>query len=57
MSVETSSPVPGIVENVRIVAPSALAHRARWLLKTNKITDAELHFAATGELPDNEQES
>lgn len=30
---------------------AALAHRARWLLKLNTVSDAELEYLATGKLP------
>ncbi len=53
----TQSPVPGLVENVRVVVPSSLAHRARWILKSFEVTDAELTFAATGELPTSDENS
>lgn len=44
------SPVPGIIEEVQIHVPASLAHRARWLINSSKVTDAELNFVATGEL-------
>ena len=49
-NVEVVSPVPGLVENIRLVVASSLAHRARWLIESQKLTDRELDFAATGEL-------
>lgn len=48
--VHVISPVPGIIEEVQIHVPASLAHRARWLMNTAKVSDAELQFAATGEL-------
>ena len=47
-SVEVQAPVPGLVENVRLVVRSDMAHRARWILNSSKLTDEELDFAATG---------
>ncbi len=51
-SVEVQAPVPGLVENVRLVVRSDMAHRARWILNSSKLTDEELEFAATGQLPE-----
>ena len=51
-SVEVQAPVPGLVENVRLVVRSDMAHRARWILNSSKLTDEELDFAATGQLPE-----
>ena len=48
--VETSEPIPGLIENVRVKVPASLSHRARWLRKSNRVTDAELEFIATGKL-------
>ncbi len=44
------SPLPGIIDEVQVHVPASLAHRARWFINSSKVTDAELHFAATGEL-------
>ena len=51
-SVEVQAPIPGLVENVRLVVRSDMAHRARWILNSSKLTDEELDFAATGQLPE-----
>ena len=51
-SVEVQAPVPGLVENVRLVVRSDMAHRARWILNSSRLTDEELDFAATGQLPE-----
>lgn len=48
--VHVISPVPGIIEEVQVHVPASLAHRARWFMNTSQVTDAELRFAATGEL-------
>lgn len=50
--VETQSPVPGLVEDIRVVVPKALEHRARWLLRSADVTDGELNFLATGKIDD-----
>ena len=44
------SPIPGIVDEVQVYVPTSLAHRARWLMKSSKVSDEELQFAATGEI-------
>ena len=51
ISVEVQSPVPGLIESVRLVVAKDFAHRARWLLRSSKLSDRELIYAATGELP------
>ncbi len=51
------SPVPGLIKEVQLHVPASLAHRARWFINTSKVTDAELRFAATGELGQEEGES
>ena len=48
------SPLPGIVDEVQVFVPTSLAHRARWFMNSSKVTDEELHFAATGELSQDE---
>ncbi len=52
--VKTRSPVPGVVENVRILVPSNLAHRARFIAASTKVSDEELEKAAIGELPNSD---
>ena len=49
--VRTQSPVPGLVENVSVLVPSNLAHRARFVAASTKVSDEELEYAATGKLP------
>jgi hypothetical protein len=36
--------------NCEVQVPSALAHRARWVLAESQFTDEELNYFATGEL-------
>ena len=50
VEVRPVSPWPGLVDEVRVYVPTSLAHRARWFISSSKVTDAELKFAATGEL-------
>ncbi len=52
--VETRSPIPGVVENVRILIPSNLAHRARFIAASTKVSDEELEYAATGVHPNSD---
>ncbi len=49
--VKTRSPIPGVVENVSVLVPSDLAHRARFIAASTKVSDEELEYAATGKLP------
>jgi hypothetical protein len=49
-TVEVCAALPGLVESVRVVVPSSLLHRARWLLNLGDISDSELDFIATGRL-------
>ncbi len=49
--IKTRSPVPGVVENVRVLVPGNLAHRARFIVASTKVSDEELEYAATGEHP------
>ena len=53
--VRVISPLPGIVDEVRVYVPASLAHRAQWLMNSSTVTDEELRFAATGELRQGEQ--
>lgn len=49
--VRVISALPGIIDEVQVYVPAALAHRARWLMASEPVSDAELEFAATGKLP------
>ena len=49
------SHLPGMVNDVKVRVPSSLAHRARFIINSLGPTDAELTFAATGELGTNEE--
>lgn len=51
------SPVPGVVEEVQVFVPASLAHRARWFINISQVTDAELQYAATGVLGEDEDAS
>jgi hypothetical protein len=49
--VEVISDFPGQHRGAKLWVDAALAHRARWLLKLNTVSDAELEYLATGKLP------
>ena len=49
--VELVSDFPGQERGLRLWVDAALAHRARWLLKLERVSDAELDYLATGKLP------
>lgn len=39
------------VDGVRLYVPQELVHRARWLTSETALSDEELDYLATGELP------
>jgi len=44
--------IPGLASDYSVRVPSRLLHRARWILAQSHVSDAELTYLATGELPD-----
>jgi|SRR5687767_12032101 hypothetical protein len=42
--------IPGTENGAELMVDSKLAHRARWLLKLQPVSDAELEYLATGTL-------
>ena len=46
--VEVVSDFPGQDRGAKLWVDAGLAHRARWLLKLNTVSDAELEYLATG---------
>jgi hypothetical protein len=48
---EPSDQIMAAITGVRLMVESYLEHRAKWILKRNDFTDEELHYLATGELP------
>ena len=55
--VDASRPVPGLDEGFRVIVPTRLAHRARWLMAATQTTESELTYLATGELTGPDKES
>jgi hypothetical protein len=51
------SPVPGLEEGTEVLVPTALLHRARWLLSQEETDEAELTHLATGTLPESDADS
>lgn len=49
--IERISPLPGLNEGFRLMVPSRLAHRARWILTSIDTTEPELAYLATGKRP------
>jgi hypothetical protein len=43
--------LPGLVTDVAVMVPTALLHRAQWILSQARVSDEELSYLATGELP------
>ena len=52
--VEVDSPIPGLVENVRVVVSDKLLHRAKWIINQEPVSQRELEYVATSELADSE---
>jgi hypothetical protein len=52
--VESSELVAGIEARYRVLVPSSLVHRARWVLADSDLTESELDYLATGKLSDAE---
>ncbi|HYM33941.1 MAG TPA: hypothetical protein VET48_01025 [Steroidobacteraceae bacterium] len=52
----SDEPIPGLVMNVRVMVPSDLMHRAKWIMSQAQLSDAELIFLATGKLDGDDAE-
>jgi len=37
VEVRATSPLPGLIEQVRVLVPGSLAHRARWLINSSEV--------------------
>ena len=49
--IEIAHETTGFEGDIVIVVPKRLLHRARWLISDSTMTEAELTYLATGELP------
>jgi hypothetical protein len=49
--VHASRDIPGTDRGARLMVDEDLEHRARWLLKLEPVSEAELEYLATGTLP------
>jgi hypothetical protein len=49
-----AKPFPDLQAGVQVVVPGELLHRARWLWSQADLSEAELHYLISGELPDGE---
>lgn len=47
--VQSVSPLPGLVDEVKVYVATSHTSRAQELMKSSKVSAAELRFAATGE--------
>jgi len=45
--------VPGLGTRFSVFVPSDLLHRAQWISQESPVSDAELIYLATGEMPEN----
>jgi hypothetical protein len=52
--VESEPAMLGEARNCHVLVDSTLLHRARWFLALGRVSDAELDFLATGDLPSEE---
>ena len=52
--VEPVGSVAGLPSRYRVLVDPRQAHRARWVLRENEISESELTFLATGELPNHD---
>jgi hypothetical protein len=50
VSVLSDEPMPGLIRGFRLMVPSELIHRARWVVSNAAFTDEELAFFATARL-------
>jgi hypothetical protein len=48
--------IPGTVDGAQLMVDSSLVHRARWLLKFDAVSEAELEYLATGSLAPAQEE-
>lgn len=55
--VVTDTAILGEARRCEIKVPAELAHRARWLLVSPQLSDAELDYLATGSLGDGDASS
>lgn len=55
--VEVESPVPGVIENVRVMVSADLLHRAKWVVNSRQVSECELRYAATGDLGEADDET
>ena len=46
--------VPGLGTRFSVFVPSDLLHRAQWISQESPVSDTELTYLATGELPEND---
>ena len=51
--VASDEPMPGLVRGFRVLVPSAMLHRAKWIAAQAELSEEELAFLATGQLGDN----
>jgi hypothetical protein len=52
--IEAIGAVPGLEQGSRVLVPTDLMHRARWVLAQPKLTDEELELLATAKPPGSE---
>jgi hypothetical protein len=47
----SNEPLPGLGSEFAVLVPTKLLHRARWIREQARVSEQELTYLATGELP------
>jgi hypothetical protein len=55
--VASNEPLPGLATEFAVLVPTELLHRAQWIIKQAPVSDEELTYLATGELPGGPRDS
>lgn len=54
VNVSSDEPMPGLIRGFRLLVPTQMLHRARWVVSNAAFTDEELTFLATARLDSDE---
>ena len=54
VNVVADEPVPGLAHGFRVMVPSAMLHRARWIVSQRQLSEEELASVAIGQVVDGE---
>ena len=53
VNVSSDEPMPGLIRGFRLLVPTQMLHRARWVVSNASFSDEELAFFATERLDPN----